>query len=267
MKVKIVRAIAVLLIVAAVALYAYGVVVKGDAPTQNLARTVIIGLSGLSALLKTMPKRTSLSKFATAYAKELGSAFSTDLRKRERLLGAIRLYNEDKFPAAIAELEKLQAEAVTQDEIYAVGLFTALCQEAIATYEGTADRGAGRSQLYSNLGTLYAGKGDPRKAAECYRKATELDPANPLPYNNLAHLLLQVGAYEDAAAAAGRAIDLNPGQYQAWTAMAIVAGVQGDAERQEECVRKAVACGQDEAGLRWAIARHVQIAEMSREEA
>lgn len=267
MKLTIIRVIAVLLIVAAVGLYAYGVLVNGEEPTKNLARTVIIALSGVSALLKTAPKRRPLTQYATAYAKELGNAFADDAKKREALLNAVRLYNEDKFPAAIKALEALKLDARTRDEIYAVGLFTALCQEglglnaaAIASYEDTAAKGAESSQLYSNLGILYARAEEVDKAAKSYMKAIGLDPKNPLPHNNIANLMLQLGEYDGAAEAAANAISLNPSQYQAWTVLAIVAGVKGDEEHCEQCVRKAVECGQDENALRRAITHYANIA-------
>jgi len=268
MKLTIIRVIAVLLIIAAIGLYAYDVLVKGEKPTENLVRTAIIALSGVSALMKTFPKRRPLSQFAAAYQKELGSAFQEDGKKRETLLNAVRLYNEDKCSAALKVLDELRPDARTRDEIYAVGIFTALCQEglglnaaAITAYEDTAAKGAESSQLYSNLGILYANAGDADKAAEAYMKAIRLDPKNPLPHNNIANLMLQLGEYDGAAEAAANAINLNPSQYQAWTVLAIVAGIKEDKERCEQCVRKAVECGQDEAALRRAIAHYVNIAQ------
>ena len=268
MKLTIVRIIAVALIVAAVALYVYGVAVNGEAPADNLLRTVIIALSGVSALLKTFPKRRPLSEYASAYAKELGSAFADDAKKREKLLNVARLYNEDKCSAALKVLDDLRQEARTRDEIYAVGIFTALCQEslglnaaAIATYEETAARGAESSQLCSNLGILYARAGEKEKALSAYMKATKLDPENPLPHNNMANLMLAQADYDGAGQAAAKAVELNPSQYQAWTTLAIVAAIQGDEARQAECVRKAVACGQNEQALQGAIAHYKSIAE------
>lgn len=267
MKLTIIRVIAVLLIIAAIGLWAYGVLVNGEKPTENLLRTAIIALSGVSALMKTFPKRRPLSQYASAFAKELGNAFADDTRKREKLLEAVRLFDEDKNSAAIKVLDDLRQDARTRDEIYAVGLFTALCQNdmglmdaAIATYEDTAARGAESSQLYSNLGILY-GENNPDKAFAAYMKAIKLDPQNPMPHNNVAALMLRLGEYDGAGQAAANAVELNPNQHQAWTTLAIVAGVKGDEERCEKCVRKAVECGQDEAALRGAIGHYKNIAE------
>ena len=267
MKLTIIRVICVLLILAAVGLYVYGIVVNGDGPTDNLLRSVIIALSGVSALMKTFPKRRPLTTYANAFAKELGSAFAEDPKKRERLLEAVRLFDEDKNSAALKLLEELKLDARTRDEIYAVGLFTALCQKdlglsaaAIATYEDTAARGAESSQLYSNLGILY-GETDPDKAFSAYMKAIKLDPQNAMPHNNVAALLLRLGEYDGAGQAAANALEINPNQHQAWTTLAVVAAIQGDAERSEKCIRKAVECGQEEAALRRAITHYMNIAE------
>lgn len=267
MKLTIIRVICVLLILAAVGLYVYGIVVNGDGPTDNLLRSVIIALSGVSALMKTFPKRRPLTTYANAFAKELGSAFAEDPKKRERLLEAVRLFDEDKNSAALKLLEELKLDARTRDEIYAVGLFTALCQNdlglsaaAIATYEDTAARGAESSQLYSNLGILY-GETDPDKAFSAYMKAIKLDPQNAMPHNNVAALLLRLGEYDGAGQAAANALEINPNQHQAWTTLAVVSAIQGDAERSEKCIRKAVECGQEEAALRRAITHYMNIAE------
>ena len=267
MKLTIIRVICVLLILAAVGLYVYGIVVNGDGPTDNLLRSVIIALSGVSALMKTFPKRRPLTTYANAFAKELGSAFAEDPKKRERLLEAVRLFDEDKNSAALKLLEELKLDARTRDEIYAVGLFTALCQKdlglsaaAIATYEDTAARGAESSQLYSNLGILY-GETEPDKAFSAYMKAIKLDPQNAMPHNNVATLLLRLGEYDGAGEAAANALEINPNQHQAWTTLAVVSAIQGDAERSEKCIRKAVECGQEEAALRRAIAHYMNSAE------
>ena len=267
MKLTIIRVICVLLILAAVGLYVYGIVVNGDGPTDNLLRSVIIALSGVSALMKTFPKRRPLTTYASAFAKELGSAFAEDPKKRERLLEAVRLFDEDKNSAALKLLEELKLDARTRDEIYAVGLFTALCQNdlglsaaAIAPYEDTAAKGAESSQLSSNLGILY-GETDPDKAFSAYMKAIKLDPQNAMPHNNVAALLLRLGEYDGAGEAAANALEINPNQHQAWTTLAVVSAIQGDAERSEKCIRKAVECGQEEAALRRAITHYMNIAE------
>ena len=73
-KLMIIRVVCVLLIVAAVGLYIYGFVVKGDSPTDNLARSIVIALSGVSGLIKLAPKRRALSDYAQSCAREQACA-------------------------------------------------------------------------------------------------------------------------------------------------------------------------------------------------
>lgn len=251
-KLLIIRIIAVLLIAAAIGLYVYGVAVNGEAPTENLLRTVIIALSGVSALMKTFPKRKPLSTYSSAFTKELGSAFAEDTKKRERLLEAVRLFDEDKNGAALKVLNDLKMEARTRDEHYAVGLFTALCQTdlglreaAIATYEEMAAKGAVSSQLYSNMGAQYAAMKNVEKAMDAYNKAIELDPENPLPYSNVANMAVADGAYDVAIAAGKRALEINPAQYQAASAVAMAYAALGNEDEVEKYYDVAVQAGQD----------------------
>lgn len=251
-KLLVLRVIAGLVIVAAVALYVYGIAVNGDAPTDNLLRSVIIALSGVSALMKTFPKRKPLNAYASAYGKELGSAFAEDTKKRERLLEAVRLFDEDKYTAALKVLAELKLDARTRDEHYAVGLFTALCQTdmglhdaAIATYAETAQKGAVSSQLYSNMGAQYAAMENVEKAMEAYNKAIELDPENPMPYNNVANMAVTDGAYDVAIRAGKCALQLKPNLYQAASAVAMAYAALGDKAEMKKYFDMAVQAGQD----------------------
>lgn len=270
LKLKILRVICILIVIAALGLYISGIIVNGDAPTDNLLRSALIVLSGVSGFLKTFPKRRALNEYAALYDKELGNAFADDSKKRELLLNAVRCYDEDKYQAAFKILDSLRMDARTRDEHYAVGLFTALCQTdlglndaAIATYLDTAQKGAFSSQLYSNLGSRYAAIDNNEKAAEAYMKAINLDEKNPFAHNNLANLLLKAGDYDTALRAATNAAALNPELYQAWTVMAIVYALYGDEQRREHCVKKAVESGQQEKDLRTAIRYYVNLAEMN----
>lgn len=252
MKLIIVRVICVLLIVAAVGLYAYGVLVNGDSPTENLARTIIIAISGASALMKTFPKRQGLNAYATAYEKHLGSAFSDDLKKRESLLAAVRLFDEDKYAKAIKALEDLKMDARTKADHHAVNLFIGLCQTnlglndaAIATYEEAVQKGAVSSTLYSNLGARYGAAGNVQKALEAYSEAIDLDPENPMPHSNIANLAITHGQYDVVIEAGTHALELDPGLYQAASAVAMAYAALGDEAQRAKYYNMAIKAGQD----------------------
>lgn len=252
MKLTIIRVICVLLIVAAVGLYAYGVLVNGEGPTDNLLRTVIIALSGVSALMKTFPKRRSLDAYASAYEKHLGNAFADDLKKRESLLAAVRLFDENKYAQAIKALDTLKMDARTKADYHALYLFIGLCQTnlglndaAIATYEEAVQRGAVSSTLYSNLGARYGAVNNVPKALEAYSQAIDLDPENPMPHSNIANLAITHGQYDVVIEAGSRALELDPGLYQAASAMAMAYAALGDEAQREKYFNLAVKGGQD----------------------
>ncbi len=264
MKLKILRAVCVLLIVAGLGLYVYGIAVKGESFTDNLPRTIILCVSGLSALMKLAPKRRPLTVYANAYAKELGSAFQEDPEKREQLLEALRLYNENKLPAAIKALEALRPAAASRDARYAVEVFIALCQTdlglhqaAIATYEGMIAAGLATSQVYSNLSFCCQAIHEMDKAGEMGLKALELDPENAQAHVNTGNILLEAGKYDLADQAAARAAELAPNLQQGWTLLAITRAIHGDEEGWKNAAQQAVKHGQDAERLARAIAVYV----------
>ena len=105
---------------------------------------------------------------------------------------------------------------------------------------------------------VFTSGGDAQKAMEQARNA---NLALQRERDELAALMLRLGEYDGAGQAAANAVELNPNQHQAWTTLAIVAGIKGDEERCEKCVQKAVECGQEEKALRSAIAHYKNIAE------
>lgn len=259
-KLMIIRVVCVLLIVAAVGLYVYGIVVKGDSPTDNLLRSIVIALSGVSGLIKLAPKRRALSDYAQSYARELGNAFGDDAKRREELLSAIRLFDESRYADALKALQPLQAAATSRDDIHAVALFTALSQTrlglndaAIATYEDAIGRGAGSCRLYTNLGARYAAIDETNMAMDAYEQACALDHHDALPWNNMANLLFQVEEYEEAERAAEMALELNPKQYQSASVLAMICALQGRTGEQEKYYKMAVEAGQDAKMLRNAV--------------
>ncbi len=265
MKLKILRAVCVLLIVAGLGLYVYGIAVKGESFTDNLPRTIILCASGLSALMKLAPKRRPLTDFAKVYAKELGSAFEEAPDKRQKLLEALRLYNEDKFPAAMKALEALRPAAASRDARYAVEIFTALCQTdlgldnaAIATYEGMIASGLITSQVYSNLCSCCRRTGAMDKAAEAGLKAIELDPDNAFAHINTGNILLEAGDYARADRMAVRAVELAPDMRQSWTLLAVTRAVHDDEDGWKDAARHAVDCGQDPEALARAMSHYAE---------
>ncbi len=59
------------------------------------------------------------------------------------------------------------------------------------------------------LGNALYACGDPGAAAEVFRQATRMDPSNGVAFNNLAHVLCELGNRREAETAARRAVDLG----------------------------------------------------------
>lgn len=253
------RGVCVLLIAAAVGLYIWDLS-QGKSPTENLPRLIVIAISGVAGLMRLTPKRRPLSFYAGQYPKELGDAFAQAPKLRQKLLEAVRLYNEDKGAQAIRVLKALEPECRTRDDRYAVGVFTAIAQtdlgltrEAVATYEGLIANGAVSGQVYSNLGMCCTSLEDYDKAQESYKQAIALEPQNALAYSNLANMYFRCDEPELAEEYALQALRLNGRQHQASTLLAILYALWGQESSSEMYVKTSVAAGQDEGKIRAAI--------------
>ena len=75
--------------------------------------------------------------------------------------------------------------------------------------------------LASNLGICLERMGNQQDAIAAYQYASEIDPKNPYPHNNLAQLYIRTGEYESAIESAKAAVMLNSKMYQSYSAMAI----------------------------------------------
>jgi tetratricopeptide (TPR) repeat protein len=63
------------------------------------------------------------------------------------------------------------------------------------------------------------------------RRATKLEPANPIPYVNLAIWYSAIGELENAEIAASKALELNPDIYGAPGQLAIISLLRGEPEQ------------------------------------
>jgi len=82
----------------------------------------------------------------------------------------------------------------------------------------------------NNSAALASVTGRVRKAIDLYRRATKADPANSIPYANLAQRYIALGELENAEFAAKKALELNPQVYGAPSYLAIVSLLRGEPE-------------------------------------
>lgn len=219
----------------------------------NLFRCVLILAGVLLALLR--PKRKHLSAlkplYQKTYAEFIQGAFADDPKLENKLMQAIRCYNENKPGKGISLLQKLRKECIRSADIYAVTVFQGLCYDDAKNYSAAADayRQAlayrSNATLWSNLGLCLQRLGDPSAAQDAYENAIQLNPNNPYAYNNLSALFFREGDYESALEYAEQALEHNGQMVQALKTAAICCGVIGDDESYTKYYRAAVANGAD----------------------
>ena len=137
MKRKLIRRLFILSAVAILSFYFYDLKVNGSAPGDNLFRTVSIICICIGGFLRTgnAPVRHSLKAYDALYSDILREAFITQPFWRNKLLCAIRLYNENNFDKALKYLFDMKQRCQTKQDEYAVMLFAALCFTEMELYD------------------------------------------------------------------------------------------------------------------------------------
>jgi tetratricopeptide (TPR) repeat protein len=243
-----------LLILALTGFLVYDIFVAKNFEVRSLVKYLVLLVSFIASIAKLSgrSRREVLRKkqvYQKSYGEFIRNAFSNDPKLETQLYSAIHDYNQEKPAEAIKKLEKLRKECHNSDDLYAVTCFTALCYDDIHAFEPASKyyRDAlnirPNTTLASNLGLCRDRLGDQQGAIEAYEYASQLDPKNEYPYNNLAQLYVREGAYEDAIEYAQKAIALNGKMYQAYSALAISHAMLDNTEEYEKAFRQAVANG------------------------
>ena len=245
-----------LLILTVTGFLIYDIFIAKNFDSNSITKYLILVAGFIFSMVKlsVRPQREILRKkqvYRNAYAEFIRSAFSNDKKSENQLYSAIHDYNQQKPDLAIKKLENLRKECHNSDDLYAVTCFMALCLDDLGAYEAAADSyKAGlnlrpNSTLASNLGICLERMGNQQDAIAAYQYASEIDPKNPYPHNNLAQLYIRTGEYESAIESAKAAVMLNSKMYQSYSAMAISYAMLGNKEAHETNYRLAVANGSD----------------------
>lgn len=219
----------------------------------NLMRAVLILAGLLLALLR--PKKKHLSALKPLYKKNYGEfiqgAFSEDPKLENRLMEAIRDYNENRPGKGVDRLLKLRKECTRSADIYAVTVFLALCYDDAGDYR-TAQESYKQAlayrpnaTLWSNLGLCCQRLGQWKEAQDAYENSISLNPKNAYAYNNLSALFFRDGDYENALEYAQQALESNANMLPALRTAAMCCGIIGDEENYAKYYRAAVANGAD----------------------
>ena len=254
---KIIRIILSIIFIAVavgvVGFYAWEVIYNNVPADKNIFRTIATVCICISGLIKTKNAnghRRALKYFEIEYKEQIKDAFKDSIL-RNKLLCAIRLYNENNFRKAIKYLSQLKPECKTDDDIYAVNLFLALTltdcglkEEAVKLYMELVDLGITSTTVFGNLGSLHSALGNFNDAITYSRLSIQNDEKNPAPYNNLAKLYFDNFEFENAKHYAHQALEINHKFRQSATLLAVVYTLEGDNENAEKYSHIAFSCGE-----------------------
>jgi tetratricopeptide (TPR) repeat protein len=187
-----------------------------------------------------------IRKFATVCALAflvLGTASCQKLKARDNLNKGIKSFKEGKFENAAKYFDtaRQQDPQLTPAELYlattyaqqfdpngsAEGDNLKYANNAIATFEAVLNRDPKNASAVAGLAGIYQGLKNLDKSLEYYKKQTEIDPENPVPYYAIAstdwlrmrdksHPLTdeqKVQAIEEGLQYADKALEKNP-RYQ-----------------------------------------------------
>lgn len=227
----------------------------------NLSRAGLLLLGLVLSVMKLSSRttRTVSNKkalYSKAYAEYIENVFPEDKKLQKQFFDAVDDYNHDKPAAGVSKLEKLLPSCTRRSDRYAVTVFLALCLDDMQVYDKAAEQYRAalsmkpHSSLASNLGLVLERMGKPEESAAAYHQAVQLDPGNANAWNNIAQQQLRNGDYEAALETAGKAAQLNPKLYQAHNALAICSYLLGDLEAYEQHYRRAVSNGADGARIK-----------------
>ncbi len=262
MKRLIIRVVLILVMVAVAVFYVYDIAVNRTPPTEHLFRTIAIECLCIASLIRTFGRqRKSLEFYATEYADILSGAFEDQPLWRNKLLCAVRLYNEDRCEKALKYLADLKERCHSGQDLYAVLLFGALCftdlnadEQAMKLYQELINRELATSRVYSNLGQLQNRAGEYEKALQSYQYALDYDRDNAYAYNNIAQAHFQMHELEQAIPYAEKALEINPKMHQASTLLAIIYDLLDDRSNREKYFHIAISSGRDPKELKEAMA-------------
>lgn len=224
-------------------------------------RLVTVIFASLIAVIKLSTRSTgnrkTLGYYKKFYSETIKDSFADNKKNLKTLLKAAQYYNEDKFSAALNLLSSLKSECSTNNERYAVNIFSALIntdtgntEDAIEIYERMIQMGIADSVIFSNLLNLYKEEGNSQKAYETGLRAIHADPKNVMAYNNFAYFLFNDGNYDEAEEYAKKALEIKSNTIEAITLLYIIYTLENKTEEAELYERKSIANGRSKKVLK-----------------
>jgi protein O-GlcNAc transferase len=113
--------------------------------------------------------------------------------------------------------------------------------EAEQLYRAIIAGGHAIAEAHNNLGFLLYQRGDRPGALAEYRKAVEINPADPGALNNLGNALRDIGNPDEAEACYRRALSIRPDHPEANNNLGMMLSDRGQHDEALACYRKALA--------------------------
>ncbi|MBQ7295452.1 MAG: tetratricopeptide repeat protein [Clostridia bacterium] len=257
MKQKVIKglviAFIVLCILGVIGFYIFDVVYNQTDYTQNLFRAVLIIAGLIVTLLRVIfsGRRQSLDFYEKSYEKEIGQAFKNSML-RNKLLCAVRLYNEDRYNKALKYLSELYPKAENDRDAVAVLLFSALCytdmglnEQAIRTYYKLLEIDNRHEQAHSNLGLIYVHEGNYEMAVKHFDESIRCQPDNYYAYINRASCYFRQADYDRAEKDAIKSLEFKNNGIEATSLLTIIYALKGDIENKKKYFHISVANGKN----------------------
>lgn len=119
-----------------------------------------------------------------------------------RMAAAMALGEQGRLEEAIGDLGQIVAEnprnTLAQSWLATYLVHAERCEQAIPILQTLVRAGAESGSTYNSLGHCLLERDDPTKALIHFRRATQLDPSNPIPVRNIATALDRLGRSEEA---------------------------------------------------------------------
>lgn len=246
MKKKLLLTLKILLVASTVgsaAFYVISIALLGFSPWDFIALVICVSLitAIVFARLGLDSHKNALNEAEHKFRKDIGSAFSGEDKKKKQLLSAIYHFSKKHNKKSLKKLSKLKPKCEKTKEHTVVELFRALnytamrqSKAAIDVYENAAKNGYICSNMYNNLGHLYAKESNFEMAHKNYDLAIFYEPTSVPAYHNKAQLCFKQYDYKNASLYSKKALDINPGFRPSATLLAIIESIQENDEKAKE---------------------------------
>lgn len=223
--------------------------------------TMIIAVSVMMLIMFLIRPKKAATKSADAVAQEIlndfcQDAFSDNEALKAKFNAALNDIGSNCPKSAVSRLEKLAAQCTGNKEKYAVAMATALAyrnqqnyKDAVREYNKAVVLHPSAA-LSAKIGDCHQRLGNLSKARDSFEFATELEPANPQYFANLATVHVADGDYETALDTAMDALELDEKHASALATAAICYGMKDDSLMQQHYTRLAVENGYSEEKIR-----------------